>query len=96
MNSADLKAHVQAAANDIRERWQAYVAAVHFGADVPLSVRIESFVTPAREYLRQNHPRVDQAPAGTFWTVLVLAVLNSRTHTAEEVNCAIEEIRLRF
>ena len=94
--AADLASKASATVIELKDRWIVFVSSVHFRDDVTLADRIEVFAAPAREYISRYHPAIFDAPAGVFWMTILTAVIESKTHTPEEVNKAKDELALRY
>jgi hypothetical protein len=63
---------------------------------VSLSERIEAFVTPAREGILRNFPVMKTAPNAMIWEMTFVAVIESGTHKASDVNEARAALRAKY
>lgn len=95
-SSADLTAELTAKTHEcttkIADKWRYFNEKVPFKKEVPLAQRIEAFSLPIQQFVEDHYPVLLKSPdpGEFFWTMLFTAVLESKTHPAGDVNCAIE------
>ena len=77
-------------------KWVQFQTMVPFRADVPLADRIEAFMMPAREGILQNVPIMRMAPNALIWEMIFVAVIESKTHPADEVSKARETLAAKY
>ena len=92
----ELRAIRDAAQREVEEKWLYFCKTLHFNTDVPLANRIQAFASPVREFISNKYPTLLQGPGQLFWLIIFNAVLASGTHSAEEVNAAVAELRKQF
>jgi hypothetical protein len=83
------------AAHGIKAKWIDFVANVHFNSDVSLSQKIDAFAGPMLEWVAAKYPLVAVGPAGAgaYWLLVFTAVLESHTHSRDEVNAAVAGVK---
>jgi hypothetical protein len=84
------------AALGIGARWTEFVASVHFKSDVSLSQKIDSFAGPMHEWVAAKYPLVTVGPPGAYWLLVFTAILESHTHSRDEVNAAVAELKSKY
>lgn len=94
--SADLSAIVAAATSDLSATWKEFIAAVHLKLEVSLATRIDIFCGPASKFLANKYPALSNTPPHVFWMMIFTVVLESKTHSGEDVNRAISELRAKY
>jgi hypothetical protein len=96
VTAEDLPAQNAAATEEIKAKWVSFHNTVHFNADVPLSEKIDAFVTPVHIFFEKSYPVLAAGPAQAFWLSVFTAILESKTHPTEQVNAAIAELRTKY
>ena len=77
--------------DDIKARWIWYIENIHVRDDVPLYLRIDSFATMIFASFNQI-----EGLESLFWLSVFTAILESKTHTADEVNEAARMLRPKY
>jgi hypothetical protein len=94
--SKDIKEQTEQCVREITQRWAYFINTLRFKDDVPLGDIIDSFTHPIREFMRLNYPLLHSGPPNYFWATLFLAIQQAKTHTAEQVNLAHDELYQRY
>lgn len=80
-------------------KWEYFNSIFVFKDNVPLSVIIESFSMPLREFVESEYPILLSNPKSSgemFWSIVLAAVRGSKTHTEAEVHLASIELSKKF
>jgi hypothetical protein len=72
----------------LKLKWVEFQKLVPLRSDLPLSDRIEAFIVPARVGILKHYPTMRTAPAGLIWEMVFVAVIESKTHTPDEISDA--------
>jgi hypothetical protein len=80
----------------LKGKWVQFQTLLPFRADVPLADKIEAFVAPAREGILKNVPIMRVAPDALIWEMIFVAVIESKTHPADEVSKAREILAAKY
>lgn len=78
-------------AEEIKNKWISYNNTLTFKSDVPLSKIIETFITPCGEFMRNKYPNLAKS-AELSSLIVMTSILESGTHSKDEVNKAIQEV----
>jgi hypothetical protein len=92
----ELRGQMARATEDIKAKWIGFHSTMHFKADVPLSLKMDTFITPIQLFFEKKYPVLAAGPAETFWLTTFTAILESGTHPKEQVNAAIAELRAKY
>ena len=80
----------------ITEKWVNYVNVLKFKSEVSLSEQIETFALPVRKFVENHYPLLATAPPNVFWMMIFVAVLESDTHSSEQVNEAVAQLEKKY
>jgi hypothetical protein len=61
-----------------------------------LAAKIEEFAQTAFRFMFERFPITKDAPPSFVWNTVFTAVLESKTHTTDEVNRAIDLLRKKY
>ncbi len=81
---------------DVREKWVYFNDTIHLKADVPLSKKLDLFAQPMRQFFDAKYPFLLLGSSEIFWTTIFTAVIESGTHSKDEVNYAIAELGNKY
>ena len=99
-NTTDfLKSETIACVGQIKEKWIYFDKTLPFKSDVMLSQKIEAFASPIQAFVQTNYPSLMSSPNFSgkhFWMMIFTAILESKTHPAEQVNEAIDQLGKKF
>jgi hypothetical protein len=84
--------------DQIVTKWSYFTKALVFKDEVTLAQKIEMFAVPAREYVEKNHQLLLAGPNAEelSWLTIFTAILESKTHSPNEVNAAIDQLSTKF
>jgi hypothetical protein len=82
-----------------KDKWTYFTSIFLFQEGVQLSVIIESFLMPLREFVENEYPILLSNPKSSdemFWLIVLAAVRGSKTHAEAEVRQACIELSKKF
>lgn len=91
-----VKADTRTIIRSLGPKWRMFCETLPFKEDVPLWQRIEAFAQPAIAGMMQHYPSSKHAPPGMLWMMIFTAILESKTHPADEVNAAIAQLEAKY
>jgi hypothetical protein len=91
-----LKREVTDCTRQISEKWVYFTKTLKFKETVSLAEQIDVFVVPIQEFVEAKYPLLMAEPINIFWTMLFTAILQSKTHSSDEVNAAITELDKKY
>ena len=82
----------------IIDKWIYFNNTFKFKNSVSLADQIDSFSAPISEFVENHYSLLLKGPnpGEFFWTMLFTGVLESKTHSANDVNKAIEILRSKY
>jgi hypothetical protein len=92
---ADANVIAAAACEDVKARWIDYHRTRRLRRRMSLDERIESFSQSMQEFLNDKYPTLSAQPAKFFLLIVCTAILESGTHTTEEIDAAISDLEKR-
>jgi hypothetical protein len=92
----ELRSQTAIATDAIKSKWIYLNSTVHFRAEIPLSAKIDAFITPIHLFFEKSYPVLAAGPAEVFWLTTFTAILESGTHSKEQINAAIAELRPKY
>lgn len=92
-NATELSSQSEEALRHVKEKWIYFHNAIHLRDDAPLSIKIEMFSRPLVTFFQQQYPQLLLGGSQIFWMTIFTAVLESRTHSAEQVNAAVSQLK---
>lgn len=84
-----------AAVADVKGKWNTFHTTMHFKDDVPLSTLIDTFSQPIFEFFKLKYPAL-LVDSEIFWLTIFTAVLESGSHSKEDVNHAVEVLKRKY
>jgi hypothetical protein len=92
----ELRAMTASALTDVKSKWIQFDSTIKLKADVPLSVKMDTFVQPITLFIEKRYPALMHGPPELFWLTIFTAILESGTHAKDEVNAAIGELKKKY
>ncbi len=92
----ELGKSVSLAQEDVKQKWLQFHEAVHLKEGITLATKIDLFAQPIEQFIQSNYPVISKGPTEVFWLIVFTAILESRTHPAEEVNSAIAALQAKY
>jgi hypothetical protein len=95
-NAAELSSQSDAALREVKEKWIYFHNTIHLKDDVPLSLKIDAFSQPVAQFFQQKYPQLLLGGSQIFWMTIFTAVLESGTHSTDQVNAAISQLQKKY
>lgn len=96
LSAEELSRLSQAARAEVREKWLQFHHSVHLEAGVPLAQKIDLFAQPLAEFFQQHYPQLLLGGSEIFWLTTFTAILESGTHSKDEVNSAVVQLQAKY
>lgn len=80
----------------VKGKWIVYDSSVKLNDSVSLGQKIDLFADPLLEFFRAEYPALLLGGWDVFWLTVFTAVLQSGTHSKEEINAAISQLRSKY
>lgn len=81
---------------EVKSRWLYFRDNIHLNSDVSLAKEIDIFVVPIKEFIGDKYPELLNGPSDAFWLSIFMAILDSGTHSKDEVNTAIADLQKKY
>lgn len=95
-SAENLKEIISTACEEVKAKWLYFHQNIHLKSDIPLSKKIDMFAMPIQEFFRNKYPLILSGPTEIFWLTIFTAILESKTHSKEDVNAAITELQEKY
>jgi hypothetical protein len=90
-SAEEISALTSSATEDIKSKWIYYNQTIQFKAEIPLSEKIGSFLSPIYFFLQDKYPLLIEHSPEICWLAAVAAIFESGTHPVDELNLAFKE-----
>lgn len=84
------------ALEEVKGKWIYFNETVHLTSDVSLSQKIALFAQPIQQLFQTRYPLLLLGSSEIFWLTVFTAILESGTHSKENVNAAIAELKSKY
>ena len=94
--ASDLARMSDAARTEVLAKWIQFHETIHLKEDVPLAQKIDLFAQPLSQLFESKYPQLLAGGSEIFWLTIFTAVIESGTHTKEQVNAAVATLQGRY
>ena len=91
--SEDIRQDASECIEALKGHWLRFYNGLERKDDLPLSTQVEAFAGPAADFVGRNYPRLLSGGSNIFWLLVATAILQSGTHSREDINSTLDEIK---
>ncbi len=96
LSADELSQMTAMACTEVRDKWIHFHNTVHLSDEVSLEQKIDFFSQPLSEFFRKKYPQMLLGGSELFWLTTFTAILESGTHSKEQVNAAIDALQGKY